>query len=399
MKSAWIAVLTALLLMALTLSPKAEQQDMAPPLEALRVKIRAQYGTDLPPLPVPLNNPQTPDKIKLGEALFFDPNLSKCGNIACASCHDPERGFSDGEQISDGCGGVTGRRNSNTVYNTAYSSHMFWDGRVQTLEEQALGPVVDPAEMSNTWDNVIAYLRTGIHPLTKKEFQKAKNFYKRYFQAVFGGEISTTTVTKAIAAYERTIVSFDSPYDKWVKGDDRALTSEQKKGLLLFFGKANCAACHVPPNFTDSDFHNTGVQNAGFETPEKFPHNAEICGGVPKAVDPGRGEVGFLRSSCADLGKFKTPTLRNVELSLPYMHNGKFTTLGEVFSHYEALAKGTVKPVVGTVDPKVAEGSIVLGADSGSPEDSKNLIEFLKALSGTRFKSPAAGVAPPATDR
>jgi cytochrome c peroxidase len=99
------------------------------------------------------------------------------------------------------------------------------------------------------------------------------------------------------------------------------------------------------------------------------------------------------------LGKFKTPTLRNVELSMPYMHNGKFTTLREVLSHYEALAKGTVKPVVGTVDPKVAEGSIVLGAESGSPEDSKNLIEFLKALGGTRFMSPAVGVAPPATDR
>lgn len=399
MKHAMIAILTALLLIASPLSPGAGQQDMAQQLTALRAKIRAQYGTELPPLPVPVNNPQTPEKIKLGEALFFDPNLSRCGNIACASCHDPQRGFSDGEQISDGCDGATGRRNSNTVYNTAYSSHMFWDGRVQTLEEQALGPVVDAAEMSNTWDKVIAYLSTGIHPLTKKEFREAKNFYKQYFQAVFGGEISTTTVTKAIAAYERTVVSFNSPYDRWVKGDDRALTSDQKKGLLLFFGKANCAACHVPPNFTDSDFHNTGVQNAGFETPEKFPYNAEICGGVPKAVDPGRGEVAFLRSSCADLGKFKTPTLRNVELSMPYMHNGKFSTLGEVLSHYEELARGAGKPVVGTLDPKVVKGAMVFGVDSGSPEDSKNLIEFLKALSGPRFKSPGAGVAPPATGR
>lgn len=394
MKSVWIAALTALLLMALTLSPKAEQQDMAQQLKALRAKIRAQHGTDLPPLPVPVNNPQTPDKIKLGEVLFFDPNLSKCGNIACASCHDPERGSSDGEQISDGCSGATGRRNSNTIYNTAYSSHMFWDGRVQTLEEQALGPVVDPAEMSNTWDNVIAYLSTGIHPLIKKEFKKHKNFYQRYFQAVFGGEISSTTVTKAIAAYERTVVSFDSPYDKWVKGDDKVLTPEQQKGLLVFFGKASCAACHVPPNFTDFDFHNTGVQNAGFETPEKFPHNAEICGGIPKAVDPGRGEVGFLRSSCSDLGKFKTPTLRNVELSMPYMHNGKSATLEEVLSHYEALAKGTVKPVVGMLDPKVVQGAFVVGAGGGSPEDLKNLVEFLKTLTGTRVKRPAA-VGPP----
>jgi cytochrome c peroxidase len=168
---------------------------------------------------------------------------------------------------------------------------------------------------------------------------------------------------------------------------------------LLFFGKANCAACHLPPNFTDFDFHNTGVPNAGFETPEKFPHNAEICGGVSKTVDPGRGEVAFLRSSCADLGKFKTPTLRNVESTMPYMHNGKFAILDEVLSHYEELAKGTVNPVVGTLDPKVARGAIILGGDSGSPEDSKNLIQFLKALTGTRLKSPAGGVAPPATKR
>jgi len=395
MRSARILFLTAFLLMALALSARAEEQEIAQQLRALRAKILTQYGTDLPPLPVPINNPQSPEKIKLGEALFFDPNLSKCGNIACASCHDPERGFGDGEQVSDGCGGATGRRNSNTVYNTAYSSHMFWDGRVQTLEEQALGPVVDPAEMSNTWDNAIAYLRTGIHHTTKKEFPGAKNFYQRYFQAVFGGEISSTTVTKAIAAYERTVVSFDSPYDKWAKGDDKALTPEQQKGLLLFFGKANCAACHVPPNFTDSDFHNTGVQNAGFETPQKFPYNAEICGGIPKAVDPGRGEIGFLRSSCSDLGKFKTPTLRNVESTLPYMHNGKFATLEQVLTHYEGLAKGTVKPVIGTLDPKVSKGAIVLGGGSGSPEDSKNLIQFLKGLSGRRVKSPAAGVAPP----
>ncbi len=395
MKGIPIALLTVLLLLALGISAGAEPKDLGQQLTALRAKIRAQYGASLPPLPVPVNNRQSPEKTKLGEALFFDPNLSRCGTIACASCHDPQRGFSDGEQISDGCGGATGRRNSNTVYNTAYASHLFWDGRVQSLEEQALGPVVDPAEMSNTWDNVLAYLRTGVHPETKKEFSKARNFYQRYFQTVFGGEVSTTTVTKAIAAYERTVVTFDSPYDKWVKGDDRALTPEQKKGLLLFFGRANCAACHAPPNFTDFDFHNTGVPNAGFETPEKFPHNAEICGGIPKGVDPGRGEVAFFRSSCADLGKFKTPTLRNVESTEPYMHNGRFKTLEEVLSHYEELAKGTVKPGVGALDRKADRGASVLGKDGGAPEDAKNLIQFLKALTGTRIQSPAGGVAPP----
>lgn len=372
----------------------------APPAPAqtgaeLRARIRSEFGADLPPLPVPPNNPQTPDKIRLGEALFFDPNLSSCGTIACASCHIPEKGFSDEQQISDGCDGATGRRNSNTVYQTAYAGHLFWDGRVQTLEEQALGPVADEAEMHNTWDQVLAYLTTGVHPVTKKAFPEARKFYEKYFGSVFGGEVTTTTVTKAIGAYERTAVSVDSPYDKWAKGDDKALTPEQFKGLELFLGRANCVACHVPPNFSDFDFHNTAVPNAGFETAEKFPHNAEIGDGLPKAVDPGRGEVGFFRSSRSDLGKFRTPTLRNVELSLPYMHNGKFGTLARVLSHYEELAKGSVKPVVGTLDHRLSKGAFAFGAGSGRADDLKNMEQFLKALTGTQVESPAGGIAPP----
>lgn len=384
-----------LTILAVTLISQAGAQEPVKPADALRAKIRSEFGVDLPPLPVPPNNPQTPDKTRLGEALFFDPNLSSCGTIACASCHIPERGFSDEQQISDGCGGATGRRNSNTVYNGAYSSHMFWDGRVQTLEEQALGPVQDGAEMANTWDNVLSYLTTGIHPVTGKEFPEAKKFYAKYFQTVFGGEITTTTVTKAIGAYERTAVSFDSPYDRWVKGDDKALTAPQLKGADVFFGRGNCVACHQPPNFSDFDFHNTGVPNAGFEVAEKYPHNAEICGGLPAAVDPGRGEVGFFRKSCSDLGKFKTPTLRNVELSLPYMHNGKFGTLAKAVSHYEELAKGNVRPVVGTLDRRLAKGAILFGAGGGQSDDAKNVVEFLKALTGTQVQSPAGGVAPP----
>jgi cytochrome c peroxidase len=372
------------------------RQGPAKQTDALRAKIRSEYGVELPPLPVPVDNPQTTDKVRLGEALFFDPNLSACGAIACASCHSPELGFSDGQEISDGCGGATGRRNSNTVYNTAYASHMFWDGRVQTLEEQALGPVVDGAEMANTWDNVLSYLNTGVHPLTKKEFPEAGKFYQKYFQTIFGGEVTTSTVTKAIAAYERTAVSSDSPYDRWVKGDDRALTDAQVKGLDLFFGRANCVACHQPPNFTDFDFHNVGVPNAGFEKPEKYPYNANICGGIPKDVDPGRGEVVFLRSSCSDLGKFKTPTLRNVDQSKPYMHNGVFFTLPKVVAHFDALAKGGVQPVVGKLDPEVAAGTFKFGTGGGEAGDLKSIEEFLKALTGTQLKSPAGGIAPPA---
>jgi cytochrome c peroxidase len=364
-------------------------------LDGLRARIRAKYGVALPTMPIPVNNPQSDKKVELGEALFFDPNLSGCGTIACGSCHIPEKGFSDGQQISDGCAGATGRRNSNTVYLGAFLSHMFWDGRVQSLEEQALGPVVDGAEMANIWDNVLAYLQTGQHKGSGKQFPSAKRYYERAFGKVFGGEISTTTVTKAIASYERTVTTFGSPYDLWVQGNDRALDDAQKKGMLVFFGRGQCADCHAPPLFTDSDFHNLAVPNAGFETAAKFPSNAQICGGIRADADPGRGEVGFLRSSCSDLGKFKTPTLRNLTESGPYMHNGVFATIDDAVAHFEKLALGTASPVVGAADPLVAKGKILFGAGGGQPDDLENMTEFLKALTGTQMPSPQGGIAPP----
>jgi cytochrome c peroxidase len=364
-------------------------------LHELRTMIRGKYGVELPPMPIPVNNPQMDKKVALGEALFFDPNLSGCGTIACGSCHIPEKGFSDGQQISDGCAGATGRRNSNTVYLGGFSSHMFWDGRVQSLEEQALGPVVDGAEMANTWDAVLAYLQTGLHGATGKKFPSAKRSYQRAFEKVFGGEISTTTVTKAIASYERTVNTFGSPYDEWVQGNDQALSEAQKKGMLVFFGRGQCADCHAPPLFTDSDFHNLAVPNGGFETPAKFPFNAEICNGIRADADPGRGEVAFLRTSCSDLGKFKTPTLRNLSDSGPYMHNGVFATIADSVAHFEKLALGTAAPVVGRTDPLVAKGKIAFGAGGGQPDDLENMTRFLEALTGSELKSPRGGIAPP----
>ncbi len=378
-KAVWIGALACLMLASVLRFTAA--QTTGNDLHVWREKIRKTYGYQLPPLPIPENNPQSPEKIRLGEALFFDPNLSSCGSIACASCHLPEKGFSDGQQISDGCQGAIGRRNSNTVYQTAYLSHLFWDGRVQSLEQQALGPVADAAEMNNTWDNVIAYLKSGTQPLTKKDFPEARKFYYAYFSRVFDGIVDSTTVTKALAAYERTAISFDSPYDRWLNGDDQALTGTQKKGLQIFFGRGRCFACHTPPNFSDSDFHNLAVPNAGFESPEKFPFNSEICHDIPADVDPGRAEVPFLRSSCADLGKFKTPTLRNVEYSDPYMHNGAFATLDAVLVHLEKLSAGLLTPRLGSLDRLVIKGNPQFGR-SVDADDIQNVKEFLKALSG-----------------
>lgn len=390
-------LLVVLLLIVFSVAGLLCAQDLSKQLRDLRGEVRATFGIRLPPIPAPENNPLDPEKTKLGRALFFDPNLSSCGDIACASCHIPERGFSDGEKVSDGCNGATGRRNSNTVYQNAFLSHFFWDGRVQSLEQQALGPVVDPAEMANTWDHVLKYLESGRHPVTGKDYPESAKVYREYFQRVFAGEITTSNVAKAIAAYERTAVSFYSPYDKWLQGDDDALSERQKKGALIFFGRGKCAECHIPPNFTDSDFHNIGVPSAGFETEEMFPQNHKICGGIEEDIDPGRAEVMFLHASCSDLGKFKTPTLRNIALSSPYMHNGVFPSLEDVIHHYEMLARGVISPMIGTLDKRVIAAR--LGDAGGDMDDIRNVTEFLKALTGTQLASPEGGINPPTTEK
>ena len=363
----------------------------------LRAEIRKDVGVRLPSVPVPANNPQTKDKVKLGEALFFDPNLSSCAEVACATCHLPGKGFSDGNEVSHGCKGTEGRRNSPTIFQAAYLSHLFWDGRVQSLEQQALSPVVDPVEMANTWDNVISYLRTGVHPLTGKAFPDAKKFYEVAFGKVFEREISITTVAKAIAAYERTVTSFDSPFDRWVRGDDKALTVAQKRGMLVFFGRGKCSKCHNAPHFTDSDFHNIGIPNAGFEKAAQFPQNPGICKGVAPTVDPGRAEVPALHASCADVGTFKTPTLRNVTLSAPYMHNGKLDSLDAAVVHYEDLSQGTITAVAGELDVDVRKGTILFGAGAGAADDVPSMVEFMKALTGSQLRGPNGGVAPPSS--
>lgn len=363
----------------------------------LRQEIREEFGAEFPQPPIPENNPQTPEKVRLGEALFFDPNLSSCGTIACASCHLPEEGFSDGRRVSEGCEGVEGRRNSSALYNSAYLTHLFWDGRVQSLEQQALGPVVDPVEMSNTWDHVLQYLSSGMHPVTGGGFPQSFAFYTEYFDRVFTGEISSTTVAKALASYQRTVISRDSPFDRWLEGEDSALTPAQKKGARIFFGRGQCSECHPPPHFTDSDFHNVAVPRAGFEDGELFPENGLIGDGLPGNIDPGRAEVPFLRQSSPDIGRFRTPSLRNVELSAPYMHNGRFPTLEGVLQHYWNVGRGTAVPVAGEADPKVQ--LVMLTDFGGEPDDFINLLAFLKALTGTQVEGPDGGIAPPRLKR
>jgi cytochrome c peroxidase len=254
----------------------------------------------LPALLVPKDNPLTAEKIALGKQLYYDARLSADNTVSCATCHDPAKGFSNGDQFATGVGGKKGGRNSPTVINAAYQAFQFWDGRAGTLEDQALGPIQNPIEMNLSLADLEKRLR-GIAG------------YREQFQKVFGREPMSADVAKAIAAYERTVLSGDAPYDRFTAGDTKALSEAAQRGWKLFNGKANCTACHAGPNFTDNGFHNIGI------------------GMGAKEPDIGREAVSKMEG---DRGSFKTPTLREIARSAPYMHDGSLKTLIEVVEHY-----------------------------------------------------------------
>jgi cytochrome c peroxidase len=269
-------------------------------------------------LPVPEANPLTREKVELGKKLFFDKRLSRDQSISCATCHEPDRAFTDTRPVGVGIGGKTGPRRVPRLVNRAWGRSFFWDGRAATLEEQVLQPIQNPKEMDLTLEEVAA--RTGL-PVEQ--------------------------VQQALASYVRTILSGDSPYDRFLLGDTTALTATQQLGLRLFRGKAGCAGCHVGPNLTDERFHNTGV-------------------GWGK--DRGRAEVSGRN---ADLGAFKTPGLREAARTPPYMHDGSLKTLEEVIDFYD---KGGEKNPA--LDPEMTELKL-------TRDEKRALVEFLKALTGT----------------
>jgi cytochrome c peroxidase len=228
-------------------------------------------------LPVPEDNPLTAEKIEIGRRLFFDRRLSRDGSVTCGSCHDPERAFSDGRAVAIGVFGRKGRRNAPALVNRGYGRLFFWDGRANRLEDQVLKPIEDPNEMDLPLGEAAA--RVGLR----------------------AGEIS-----QALASFVRSILSGNSRFDRFINGELGALTAEEQAGLQIFRGKANCTACHVGPNFTDERLHNTGV--------------AWRDGGL---ADGGAGE-----------GRFKTPTLREVARTAPYMHDGSISRLEDVIEYY-----------------------------------------------------------------
>jgi cytochrome c peroxidase len=291
--------------------------------------------------PSPDNNQPTPDRVNLGKSLFFDPRISGSGFLSCASCHNPSLGWSDG--LATGLGHDFKRlgRATPTVLNAAFQPLLMWDGRKNSLEEQALGPIEAPAEMNMPLDTLIQRLN-------------AISGYKTLFDKAYPGEpISKEAVGKALASYERTILSTTSPFDLWRQGKTKALSESAQRGFALFNDKANCAKCHQGFNFSDNGFHNIGVKSLGDTEDEgRFAHR----------------KVKVLK------GAFKTPTLRDVELTAPYMHNGIYKTLEEVVDHYD---RG------GDVTTNLSPNMKPLGL---SAQEKADLVAFMKSLTGSPLK-------------
>ncbi len=288
-------------------------------------------------VPIPSTNLNYTSKIQLGEQLFFDGRLSKNNAISCAFCHTPGFDFADPKQTSIGVGGKVGGRQSPTIYNTAFNPIQFWDGRASSLEEQAIGPIENPVEMAETHENVV------------KKLSQLKGYVEQ-FQIVFGTGVNVQGIGEAIAAYERTIISTDSTFDLYVLGDKAAMTTEAQRGMAIFKGKGRCILCHNGSNFTDNKFHNLGVPQVG-----------------PMKEDLGRF---YVTHRPEDRAAFKTPTLRSIIETAPYMHDGAFKTLEDVIEFYN---KG------GGSNPHL---SPLMKPLNLAYQEKTDLIAFLHALTG-----------------
>jgi cytochrome c peroxidase len=281
---------------------------------------------------IPADNPLSAEKIELGKQLYFDKRLSRDDTISCASCHAPDKGWSNGERFATGVRGQKGGRSAPSVMNTGYYSLQFWDGRANELEGQALGPIQNPIEMDMTLDEVVAKLNKIAG-------------YRSQFRSVFNTDVTSDGIAKAIASFERTVLSGAAPYDRYVAGDKKALSEGAARGMQVFFNKGHCSACHQGPNFSDGGFHNIGI-------------------GMDDAKpDEGRYAISKL---LGDRGAFKTPSLRDIARTAPYMHDGRLKTLEEVVDHY---AKG------GTANDQLDEEIYEIKLTA---QDKADLVTFMK---------------------
>lgn len=318
------------------------------------VAIKAPLG--LPPVPIPADNPPTAETIALGRRLYYDPGLSIDGTVSCASCHSPTMGFTDDKPVSNGVQNKTGTRSSPTVINSAYNELQFWDGRAPSLEKQAEGPMANPVEMAHSLPGVVDHL------------QKDTNYRSQFKQAWGTDQITIDLVTRSIASFERTVLSGNSPFDRfYYGGDKKALSASAQRGLRVFQNpkRGNCAVCHTIDKkcalFTDNKFHNIGI---GADTRGQF-------------ADSGRYSQTKLDT---DMGAFKTPTLRNVTQTAPYMHDGSMPDLKAVIDHYIGG---------GNSNPHLDKEIHVLDFLSG--QEREDLQAFLKSLTG----AVPSGAGPP----
>lgn len=291
-----------------------------------------------PTMPVPKENELTRERVELGKRLFFDTRLSRTEEIACASCHLQENAFADPRRISVGVEGRVGDRNAPPLFNLAWNTSFFWDGGAPTLEHQVIGPIRNPLEMDMKMEDVVSRVA-------------ADKTYVSQFQAAYDSAPSSEGITKAIASFMRTMVSGNSRYDRFEAGNTSALNEAEKRGRELFFSeRAECFHCHVGFNLTNNGFHNNGIH--------------------PDDPDLGRARIS---ERASDAGKFKVPSLRNVAVTAPYMHNGGMETLEEVVEHYDRGGEG--HPYT---DPTIHP----LGLTAGEKSD---LVAFLRSLTDEAF--------------
>jgi cytochrome c peroxidase len=326
---------------------------------------------------IPPDNPQTPEKIALGQRLFFDGRLSADGTVACSTCHDPARAFTDGRPASIGIKGRVGQRNAPTILNALYNKTQFWDGRVKTLEEQAALPIFNPVEMGQpSLDAAVARIA-------------AIGEYKQAFRRVFGRPPNGPDLLRAIASYERTQLSFDSPFDHFIAGDKNAIDDAAKRGWEIFNTRGGCNKCHAltedkrdVTNFTDNDFHNIGIGIIRHNVvalagqAEQLIDSGDTAAIDRAAIQTDMSALGrFLISKKEpDIASFKTPNLRNVLVTGPYFHDGSQETLWDVSDHYN---KGD-----GLQNPYLDQDIQPLALTEGDIDD---LVAFLASLTSADY--------------
>jgi cytochrome c peroxidase len=366
-----------------TPSPKAAAPKLPPipqagPLAQPRPLKQVGVPIDATRSAIPPDNPQTAEKIALGQKLFFDGRLSADGTVACSTCHDPARAFTDGRPASIGIQSRVGQRNAPTVLNALYNKTQFWDGRVNTLEEQAALPIVNPIEMGQpSLDAAVARIA-------------AIGQYQQDFQRVFGRPPNGRDLVRAIASYERTQLSFDSPFDHFIAGDRNAIDDAAKRGWEIFNNRGRCNKCHALTEkkrdvtfFTDNDFHNIGIGIIKYKVvplaqqAKQLVNSGDVAAIDRAAIQTDMSVLGrfLITKKEADIAAFKTPDLRNVLVTGPYFHDGSQETLWDVSDHYN---KGD-----GLQNPYLDEDIQPLALTEGNIDD---LVAFLASLTSPDYK-------------